>query len=101
MHLNATLVYPFIKLGAKLFGRFNLEEASPLQAMETCKIPVILFHGDKDAFVPYEMSEKIYTACKTTKRLVCVKGAGHGLAFPKDEAGYIAALKEFEKQCNM
>jgi fermentation-respiration switch protein FrsA (DUF1100 family) len=98
MHLNATLVYPFIKLGAKLFGHFNLEEASPLQAMTTCKIPVILFHGDEDAFVPYEMSEKIYAACNTTKRLVCVKGAGHGLAFPKDEEGYVAALKEFEKE---
>ena len=101
MHLPPTLVYPFIKLGAKLFGHFDLEETTPLQAMETCKIPVIFFHGDEDSFVPYEMSEKMYAACKTTKRLVCVKGAGHGLAFPKDEAGYIAALREFEQKCNM
>ena len=97
MHLPPKLVYPFIKLGARLFGHFNLEETSPVQAMETCKIPVILLHGDEDAFVPFEMSEKIYVACQTPKRLVTVQGAGHGLAFPKDEVGYIQALREFEQ----
>ena len=99
MRLPPALVYPFIKLGARIFGHFNLEEASPLQAMATCKIPVILFHGDEDAFVPFAMSEEILNACNTQKRLVAVKGAGHGLAFPKDEAAYIAALKAFEQEC--
>ena len=98
MRLPPKLVYPFIKLGARIFGHFNLEEASPLQAMKTCKIPVILFHGDEDAFVPFAMSEELYEACNTPKRLVAVKGAGHGLAYPKDEAGYITALKEFEQE---
>ena len=99
MGLPPALAYPFIKLGAKLFGKFNLDETSPLKAMETCEIPVLLFHGDVDDFVPYEMSEKIYAACHTKKRLVTVKGAGHGLAYPKDKDGYIQALKEFEKEC--
>lgn len=101
MRLPPKLVYPFIKLGARLFGHFNLEETSPIKAMETCKIPVLLLHGDEDAFVPLDMSRKIYEACNTPKRLVVVKGAGHGLAFPQDQAGYIAALREFEKECNM
>ena len=97
MHLPPYLVYPFIKLGAKLFGHFNLEETSPVEAMKTCKVPVLLLHGDVDAFVPYEMSEQIYAACTSPKRLVKVVGAGHGLAYPKDEANYIAALKQFEQ----
>ncbi|MBQ7948709.1 MAG: alpha/beta hydrolase [Clostridia bacterium] len=98
MHLPPKLVYPFIKLGARLFGHFDLDETSPVKAMETCKIPVLLLHGDEDAFVPFEMSQKIYDACTTPKRLITIKGAGHGLAYPKDKAGYIAALKEFEKE---
>ena len=101
MRLPPKLVYPFIKLGARLFGHFNLEETSPVKAMETCKIPVLLLHGDEDAFVPLAMSRQIYEACNTPKRLVVVKGAGHGLAYPQDKAGYVAALKEFEKECNM
>ena len=98
MHLPPTLVYPFIKLGARLFGHFNLDETTPLKAMETCKVPVLLLHGDNDLFVPIEMSQQLYDACSTPKRLVVVKGAGHGLAYPKDQAGYVAALKEFEKE---
>lgn len=101
MHLPPKLVYPFIKLGARLFGHFNLDETSPLQAMQTCKIPILLLHGDEDAFVPLEMSRRIYEACNTPKRLVVVKGAGHGLAFPQDQAGYVAALREFEKECDL
>ena len=97
MKLPPKLVYPFIRLGAWLFGHFNLEETSCVKAMETCKIPIILLHGDEDAFVPFEMSEQIYAACNTPKRLVTVPGAGHGLAFPKDEATYIQALREFEQ----
>ena len=97
MRLPPKLVYPFIKLGARIFGHFNLEETSPVNAMKTCKIPVILLHGDVDAFVPFEMSEQIYAACQTPKRLVTVQGAGHGLAFPKDEAGYIQALQQFQQ----
>jgi hypothetical protein len=45
------------------------------------------------------MSKKIYDACTTPKRMVVIKGAGHGLAYPKDKEGYIAALKAFEKEC--
>ena len=97
MGLPPKLVYPFIQLGAWLFGHFDLEETSCVKAMETCKIPVILLHGDEDAFVPFEMSEQIYAACNTPKRLVTVPGAGHGLAFPKDEAAYIQALRDFEQ----
>ena len=93
------LAYPFIKLGAKLFGKFDLEETSPIEAMKTCTIPVMFFHGDEDAFVPCEMSERLYEACPTKKRFVKVKGAGHGLAYPLDKEGYVNAIKEFEAEC--
>lgn len=97
MHLPPVLVYPFIKLGARLFGHFNLEEITPLEAVKNCKIPAIFFHGDDDAFIPYQMSEDLYNVCTSPKRLVYVKGAGHGLAFPKDKDGYIEALQEFKQ----
>ena len=44
-HYPVKLIYPFIKLSAKIFGHFDLEEYSPLEAMKTCKVPVIFFHG--------------------------------------------------------
>ena len=95
MGLPADLSYPFVRLGAKIFGHFDLEEITPLEAVTRCKIPVIFFHGEADDFVPCEMSRRNFEACASRKQLVTIAGAGHGLSYPVDESGYITALKEF------
>lgn len=101
IHLPVWLFYPAIKLGAKLFGRFDLEERSALEGAKNAKIPVIIIHGDTDDFVPCYMSDELYEACEAPhKKLFKVKGAGHGLAFPKDEEGYLSALREFEAEAD-
>ena len=87
--------YPFVKLGAKLFGGFDPEECSAIENVKKATKPVIFFHGESDDFVPCWMSEKMYDACLAKKRLVTVPGAGHGLAFPVDQAGYLKAAREF------
>ncbi len=95
LHCPPDLLYPFIKLGAKWFGHFNLEEYTPLEAMKTCTIPVIFFHGETDDFVPCEMSREIYDVCTAPKRLVTVPNAGHGLVYLVDNSGYFQAVVEF------
>jgi fermentation-respiration switch protein FrsA (DUF1100 family) len=102
MGLPARLTYPFVKLGARLYGGFDLEETSPAEAVKKCKVPLIMFHGDADAFVPCEMSKKVFDACPVKqKRLVTVPHAGHGLAFPSDEEGYLKAMRETIKEWNL
>ena len=95
MHLPSRLMYPFVKLGAKLYGGFDLEETSPLEAISRCSVPVIFYHGEADQFVPCRMSRTLYDACPTKKALVTVPEAGHGLSFPVDEARYIQTLGDF------
>ena len=95
LNLPAPLIYPFIKLGAKLFGHFDLEEYTPLEAMNTCKIPVIFFHGEDDDFVPCDMSREMYAACRSPKRLVTIPDAGHGLVYVVDNDRYFKEVTEF------
>lgn len=95
LHLPANLVYPFIKLGARLWGHFNLEEFSPIEAMKKCKVPVIFIHGDTDDFVPCEMSRMNFDACTAPKKFITIAGAGHGLAYPVDAKKYLQALCDF------
>ena len=99
MHLPPSLVYPFVWLGARIFGGFNLEQTSPMEGVKNAKVPVIFIHGDDDAFVPHNMSERLYDACITKKKLVLIKGAGHGLAFPKAQEEYVEALRDFYAEC--
>ena len=87
--------YPFVKLGAKIFGHFDLEETSPLEAVRRCKLPVIFFHGEDDDFVPCYMSAENFEACGGRKRLVTIPGAGHGLAYAVEPDRYVQELYDF------
>ena len=95
MGLPVELSYPFVKLGARLYGHFDLEETSPVEMVQRCKLPVIFFHGEDDDFVPWEMSRINYEACASRKMLVTIPGAGHGLSYPVAPKRYLDALREF------
>ena len=95
MGLPPKLCYPFVKLGARLYGHFDPDEYSAEEAMKTCKVPVIFFHGEQDDFVPCRMSRINYEACASRKRLVLIPGAGHGLSYPVAPEVYLNALRDF------
>ena len=98
MHLPANLFYPFVRLGAIIFGKFDPDSNSPIEAMKKTKLPVIFFHGDTDDFVPHSMSVENFEACGTEKKMVTISGAGHGLAFPVDREKYLFEARDFFKE---
>lgn len=90
-------IYPLIKLGARLWGRFDLEEYSAIEAVKNIRIPVIFAHGLTDDFVPWEMSRENFDACASKQKHLCtIDNCGHGLAYVIDPEGYKNALKTFE-----
>ena len=95
MGLPKNLSYPFVKLAAKIYGHFDLEEITPIESLKNCKIPIIFIHGETDDFVPCYMSKDCFDVCPSKKMLVTVPDAGHGLAYLKDNPGYYKALREF------
>ena len=101
MKLPVKLIYPFIKLGAKVYGHFDLEETTPIEAVAKSKTPIVFIHGDNDDFVPHSMSVDCFNACSATKKMVTIEGAGHGLAFPQNQEKYIESLREFQYEANL
>ena len=97
MHLPAWLMYPFVKLGALIFGGFHLEESSAITAVKNAKIPILIIHGEDDRFVPCRMSRKLAEVCASSCTLFTVPGAGHGLAYMIDPKGYEEAIYRFLK----
>ncbi len=93
--LPAGLSYPFVKLGARVFGHFDIEETAPVEAVKKSTVPVIFFHGEADDYVPCEMSRENFESCASKKRLVTIPGAGHGLSYPAAPEVYLQALREF------
>ena len=95
MKLPAKICYPFVRLGARWFGHFDLDETSSVEALKKCKLPVFFTHGEADDFVPCQMSVDMYNDYDGPKCLYTAPGAGHGVAFPADQEKYLKALGAF------
>lgn len=95
MHLPPTLLYPFVFLGALIFGRLNINETTAENEVKKSKTPILIFHGEDDRFVPNEMSAVIYEANKAMVTRESFPQAGHGLSFIKDPVRYKKALTAF------
>ena len=101
MHFPTFIFYPILNFGANLFGDINLDKISAENAVKNAKVPVCFIHGKTDDFVPPDMSEENFNACKTEKDLLLVDGAGHGLAFIIAPDDYIETLSNFDKKIGL
>ena len=95
MGLPAKLLYPFVRLGARLFGGFDPDENPSIEAVTRATRPTILIHGETDDFVPCEMSRENQAACAAPSALVTIPDCGHGMAYLVDPDGYLKALADF------
>ena len=93
--LPIKLCYPLVRLGAYIYGGFNLHETTAIETLKRCKIPVIFFHGESDDFVPCCMSQENFDACKSEKRIVTIPAAAHGLSFLIDPERYLDEMRDF------
>src|SRR5699024_7091129 len=82
--LPAGPVYAVGRLGTRLFGHFDPEDADCRAALANATVPVLLIHGEADSFVPCAMSRENFDACAAPKRLVTIPGAGHAVAYYVD-----------------
>ena len=57
--LPAGILMPFIALAARLYGGFSIYEKTASEAVSSSDIPVLVIHGQRDAFVPSYMSKNI------------------------------------------
>lgn len=98
MRLPVKLIYFFIKSGAFIFLRTNLEECNVTKQLSKTKIPILFIHGEDDRFVPLNMTKECYEKYNGEKYFFTVKGAGHGMSYFVDTKGYKNAVEEFIKK---
>lgn len=99
MRLPDRITMPFVHLAARLLGGFRLGESSAVEAVKHSSLPILLLHGEDDRFVPCDMSREISKSCPGRVILRTFPGAGHGLSYIVDTAGYEKAAAEFMESC--
>jgi fermentation-respiration switch protein FrsA (DUF1100 family) len=95
MKIPPSLAYPFVRLGAIIFGGFDPNGSDASHAVKSAKIPILLIHGEDDGFVPPEMSKKIYENIPGKKRIELFPKARHGTSYLVDTERYMRTVDEF------
>ena len=95
VRVPAWLAWPFLWLGARLFGGFDPLAADAAEAVTRATVPILLIHGEDDRFVPCEMGRAIAAANPAMVELHTFPNAGHGLSFLVDRPRYERIVREF------
>lgn len=93
MKIPPAIAYPFVALGARMFGAFSLSSVSTEEEVRKATVPILVIHGTDDRFVPCSMSES-FTSNPHVQRET-FPGAGHGLSFLVDRPRYEKLIRDF------
>ncbi len=75
---------------------WNFKEASSVEKLAECEIPMLFIHGDADDFVPFSHLQKNYDAkVKGYKEMWVAPGAVHANSFAKYPEEYKSHVKTF------
>lgn len=74
---------------------WNFQEASSLNQVKKCKLPMLFIHGDVDTYVPTWMVYPLYEAKSTPKELWIVPGAAHAMSYKDYPQEYTQRVKNF------
>lgn len=94
-HLPAFILMPFMGLAARLTKGYGIWDASTVKALQKNRIPLLLFHGRKDAVVPFSMSEQNDRAAVAEHSFCKMDGAAHCTCFFHDRKQYIDTMLAF------
>ena len=92
------LIRPLLILGAKIYGGFDVREASGLEAVTHSNVPILILHGENDTFVPAAMSKAIAGANPKMVRLHTFPGADHALSYMVDTPRYRKIVEDFMEE---
>ena len=88
------LVYTTSWLCNAKYG-WNFQEASSLEQVKKCSLPMFFIHGDADTYVPTRMVYPLYEAKSEPKELWIVPGATHAMSYKDYPQEYTERVKKF------
>lgn len=95
LKISDKLAYPIANYFISKKAGYDGEQATTVEAMKSCTVPVLFIHGDADRFVPHSMTLEAHDACASDRTLLIVHGAGHGLSYYVDTETYQRHVREF------
>ncbi len=93
--LPTWLMRPFVLLGARIYGRFDLQKTDAVRAVEKTNVPILILHGEADGFVPCTMSEGPQKANPQLVQRHTFPGADHAISCMVQPERYRSIVTKF------
>jgi fermentation-respiration switch protein FrsA (DUF1100 family) len=88
----------FVRLG----GGWPVDSASPIHAMPRVEAPIFFIHGQKDTYIPPDMSQELFAAKQRgIRKIYLAPNAGHVESLVKNPVEYEHKLGEFLKEIGL
>lgn len=101
MHLPKVPVLQTVKLYAKLLAKYDMDAITASESLAKSDIPLLMFHGAKDTFVPYENLARIYPNARAShKKQIPCEHAAHGIARFEDRELFEGEIHRFLEELN-
>lgn len=94
-HLPAFPLMHITSLLCRMEYGWNFREASALEQVRKCTLPMLFIHGDADTFVPTWMVYPLYETKPEPKELWIAPGTAHAQAYRDHTEEYTARVKAF------
>ncbi len=98
MRLPAALIYPFVRLGAVIFGKFDPDSLCAGESVAKSGLPILIMHGESDDFVPMMMSKRVADVREGIS-YVSYPGAGHCMSYILHREKYMSLRDKFKEDC--
>lgn len=79
----------------KLQNGWSFKEASPLNQVAKCKLPMLFIHGGNDGFVKTEMVYRLYEAKSKPKEIMIFEGSEHAKSYNDNKEDYTRLVIKF------
>ena len=100
-HLPAFPLLHTASLLCKLRFGWDFQEASPLEQVGRCHLPMLFIHGDADTYVPFSMLKPLYDAKPGVKELYVAPGSIHAYSYHDHPQAYARRLAAFVRKCGV
>lgn len=74
---------------------WSFGEASSLEQVKKCQLPMMFIHGGNDTYVPTEMVYPLYEAKAEPKEIYISKGSAHAVSYQDNPAAYTQRVGAF------
>lgn len=87
-HLPSFPLIPLANLGFKAFAGYYMDQASAIDGVSKCELPIMFIHGTEDTTVNVANAYNLYDKAVCDKGLYIVEGAGHCQSMSMDPEKY-------------